>query len=54
MIYSSGEANEMMLGTRKWNTSIVTRGRIYYLADNKLYAFVTPNGEYLLQRLHRV
>jgi len=44
VIYSGGGANEMMSGTRKWNTGIVTRGRIYYPADNKIYAFVTPGG----------
>ena len=44
VIYSGGGANEMMNGTRKWNTGIVARGRIYYPADNKVYAFVTPGG----------
>ena len=44
VIYSGGGANEMMMGTRKWNTGIVGRGRIYYPADNKIYAFVTPGG----------
>jgi hypothetical protein len=44
VIYSGGGANEMMTGTRKWNTGIVARGRIYYPADNKIYAFVTPGG----------
>jgi hypothetical protein len=32
------------MGTRKWKTDIVARGRIYYPADNKIYAFVTPGG----------
>lgn len=45
VIYSGGGANEMMTGTRKWNTGIVARGRIYYPADNKIYAFVTPGGK---------
>ncbi len=44
VIYSGGGANELMTGTRKWNTGIVARGRIYYPADNKIYAFVTPDG----------
>ena len=44
VLYSGGGANEMMTGTRKWNTGIVARGRIYYPADNKVYAFVTPGG----------
>jgi FG-GAP-like repeat/PQQ enzyme repeat len=41
-IFSGGGANEMMSGTRKWNTGIVARDRIYYPADNKIYAFKVP------------
>jgi hypothetical protein len=44
MVYAGGGANEMMTGTRKWNTGIVARGRIYYPADNKIYAFNLPTG----------
>ena len=43
-IYSGGGADEIMLGTRKWNTGIVARGRIYYPADNKIYSFVALGG----------
>jgi FG-GAP-like repeat/PQQ enzyme repeat len=42
VVYAGGGANEMMSGTRKWNTGIVARGRIYYPADNKIYAFKLP------------
>src|SRR6266545_163073 len=42
VVYAGGGANEMMSGTRKWNTGIVARGRIYYPADNKIYAFRVP------------
>ena len=42
VIFAGGSANEMMSGTRKWNTGIVARGRIYYPADNKIYAFKLP------------
>ena len=28
-----------MTGTRQWNTGMVARGRIYFGADNKIYAF---------------
>jgi outer membrane protein assembly factor BamB len=42
VIYGGGSANELMSGTRKWNTGIVARGRIYYPADNKIYAFKVP------------
>jgi hypothetical protein len=44
VIYAGGGANELMTGTRKWNTGIVARGRIYYAADNKVYAFTVPTG----------
>ena len=42
VIYAGGGTNELMTGTRKWNTGIVARGRIYYPADNKIYAFKVP------------
>jgi hypothetical protein len=44
VIYTGGGANEMMSGARKWNTGIVARGRIYYPADNKIYAFKVPGA----------
>jgi hypothetical protein len=44
VIYAGGSANGIMSGTRKWNTGIVARGRIYYPADNKIYAFRVPTG----------
>ena len=44
VVYAGGGANEMMTGTRKWNTGIVARGRIYYPADNKIYAFNLSTG----------
>jgi outer membrane protein assembly factor BamB len=44
VIYAGGGANELMTGTLKWNTGIVARGRIYYPADNKIYAFNLPTG----------
>jgi PQQ enzyme repeat len=42
-IYSGGGANELMTGTRQWNTGIAARGRIYFGADNKVYAFNLPS-----------
>jgi len=42
VIYAGGGPNELMTGTRKWNTGIVARGRIYFAADNKVYAFAVP------------
>jgi hypothetical protein len=44
VIYSGGGPNELMANTRKWNTGIVARGRIYFAADNKVYAFAVPAG----------
>ena len=42
VIYSGGGTNELMAGTRQWNTGMVARGRIYFGADNKVYAFKVP------------
>jgi hypothetical protein len=42
VIYTGGGANELMSGTRQWNTGMVARGRIYFGADNKVYAFKVP------------
>ena len=44
VIYAGGGANELMTGTRQWNTGMVARGRIYFGADNKVYAFRVPAG----------
>ena len=44
VIYAGGGANELMTGTRQWNTGIAARGRIYFGADNKIYAFSLPAG----------
>ena len=44
VIYAGGGANELMAGTRQWNTGMVARGRIYFGADNKIYAFRLPAG----------
>ncbi len=42
VIYGGGGENELMTGTRQWNTGIIARGRIYFGADNKVYAFKLP------------
>src|SRR5467141_2161216 len=44
VIYSGGGPNELMSGTQQWNTGMVARGRIYFGADNKVYAFTVPTG----------
>ena len=33
-----------MTGTRQWNTGIAARGRIYFTADNRVYAFRLPTA----------
>jgi len=42
VVYAGGGLNEQMANTRKWNTGIVARGRIYFAASNKVYAFTVP------------
>jgi len=42
VIYVGGGPNELMANTRKWNTGVVARGRIYFAAGNKVYAFAVP------------
>ena len=42
VVYAGGGANELMSNTGKWNTGIVARGRIYFAASNKVYAFTAP------------
>jgi outer membrane protein assembly factor BamB len=44
VIFAGGGANELMTGTRPFNTGIAARGRIYYATDNKVYAFSVPTG----------
>jgi hypothetical protein len=44
VVYAGGGTNELMANTRKWNTGIVARGRIYFAASNKVYAFKVPAG----------
>ncbi len=42
VVFAGGGPNELMTNTRKWNTGIVARGRIYFAASNKVYAFAVP------------
>jgi outer membrane protein assembly factor BamB len=42
VVYGGGGANELMTGTRRFNTGIAARGRIYVANDNKVYAFTVP------------
>jgi len=42
VVFSGGGTNELMSGTRRINTGIAARGRIYLANDNKVYAFTVP------------
>ena len=42
VIFNGGGASELMAGTRRFNTGIAGRGRIYIANDNKVYAFTVP------------
>jgi len=44
VVYAGGGNNELMTGTRKWNSGIVARGSIYVANDNKVYKFKLPTG----------
>ena len=43
VIYAGGGANDVISGTRAFNTGIAARGRIYVAGDNKVYAFNVPS-----------
>jgi outer membrane protein assembly factor BamB len=44
VVYAGGGPNELMTGTRQWNTGAVARGRIYFGGDNTVYAFSVPTA----------
>ena len=50
VVFSGGGANELMAGTRRFNTGIVAHGRIYIAGDNKVYAFTASASPTLLSR----
>ena len=41
-VFSGGGPNELMAGTRRFNTGIAARGRIYVANDQRVYAFTVP------------
>ena len=51
VVYNGGGANELMAGTRRFNTAIAARGRIYVANDNKVYAFTVPVSPIILTHL---
>jgi hypothetical protein len=48
IVYNGGGANELMTGTRRFNTAIAAHGRIYVANDNKVYAFTVPVSPIIL------
>ncbi len=44
VVYAGGGNNELMTGTRKWNSGMVARGSIYVANDNQVYKFRVPGG----------
>ena len=44
VVFAGGGANELMTGTRRFNTGIAARGRIYVANNNRVYAFALPAG----------
>jgi hypothetical protein len=42
VVFSGGSSNELMAGTRRFNTGIAARGRIYVANDSRVYAFTVP------------
>jgi hypothetical protein len=42
VVFNGGGANELMAGTRRFNTGIAARGRIYVANDSRVYAFTVP------------
>jgi hypothetical protein len=42
VVFNGGGANELMAGTRHFNTGIAARGRIYVANDSRVYAFTVP------------
>jgi hypothetical protein len=51
VIFNGGGTNELMTGTRRFNTGIAARGRIYIANDNKVYAFTVPVPSIVLNNL---
>jgi len=42
VVYASGGPNELLSGSRRFNTGIVASGRIYLANDYKVYSFAVP------------
>jgi hypothetical protein len=51
IVFGGGGANELMAGTRGYNTAIAAHGHIYVANDNKVYAFTLPLSPIILTDL---
>jgi len=54
VVFSGGGANELMAGTRRFNTGIAARGRIYLANDSRVSAFTVPVPPIVLTNLTRL
>ena len=50
-VFSGGGANELMANTRRFNTGIAARGRIYVANDGQVCAFTVPVSPIVLSNL---
>jgi hypothetical protein len=50
VVFGGGGPNEVMGGTRRFNTGIAAHGRIFVAADDKVYAFSVPAAPTVLTR----
>lgn len=51
-VFTGGGANELMAGTRRFNTGIAVAGRIYLASDNRVYAFSVPVSPFTVSSLN--
>jgi hypothetical protein len=51
VIFAGGGTSELMAGTRRFNTAIAARGRIYVANDNRVFAFTVPVAPIVLTNL---
>jgi hypothetical protein len=50
-VFTGGGASELMTGTRRFNTAIAARGRIYVANDSRVFAFSVPGQPIMPIRL---
>jgi hypothetical protein len=53
VVFGGGGTNELMTGTRRYNTGIAVHGRIYLTSDNKVYSFTLPPSPVIFRDVNR-